>query len=136
MDLQTEELQVFDETDGAEIEDDEVLLSYDKIFNICNISEDTGLEPEADNMLDFNRKEDLDFETKLESEAGKISDCEKEGDFAVGNISEDNGLKPEVGSLSEFKGKEDLDFDTKLESEAGSMETMERKKTPVVKNGD
>ena len=70
----------------------------------------------------------MDFETKLESEAGSISDCEKKGDFPVGNISENNGLKPEVGSLPDFKRKEDLDFDTKLESEAGSLETMERKK--------
>ena len=85
MDLQTEELQVFDETDGTEIEEDEVLLSYDKIFSICNISEDTGLEPEADNMSDFNGKGDLDFETKLESEAGSMETMERKKNASCQN---------------------------------------------------
>ena len=107
MDLQTEELQVFDETEGTEIEDDEVLLSYDK-----------------GSVFVMGKKWLPTVKTK--SEVNSDSNVEVKINLAPGDVSRDTELEPEAGSMSHFEVKEDFAVDnftrrTGLESEASSI---------------
>ena len=46
-------------------------------FLMGNVSENNGLKPEVGSLSDFKGKEDLDFDTKLESEAGSMETMER-----------------------------------------------------------
>ena len=134
MDLQTDELQVFDETDGTEIEDDEVLLSYDKgsVFLmgkkwLSRIKTKSEANSESNVEVKINLAPgDISRDTEFESGAGIMSDFEGNGDFPVDNFTGHTGLESEAKSISDCEAEGDLSVsnilgDSELGSEAGNM---------------